>query len=114
MKELSWNVYVENINKQEIEVYNVFDHSSFKKDIIEAFNASWNESDIIGSIKVFKEKTESIALYYFWSKCEWEIILSDWPPTPEGKFNKKKISVYDQLKLNWNSFTNYIVECMIG
>lgn len=113
MKELQWYVYTENINKREIEIYNIFDHSSFKKDIINSFNENWNESDIIESAIAFREKVKNIVSYYFSGKCEWEIILSDWPPAPEGKFNKKKISVYDQLMLNWNPFTNYIIECMI-
>ena len=31
-----WNVYRENRNTRKIEVYNIFDHASFKADIQEA------------------------------------------------------------------------------
>lgn len=36
MKELEWNVFVENINRRQIEIYNIFNHGSFKKDCDEA------------------------------------------------------------------------------
>ena len=45
-------------------------------------------------------------MYYFWSKCEWEIILSDWPPS--DTFCKEKIDVFDQVMLNWDIFVDYI------
>lgn len=44
-------------------------------------------------------------MYYFWSKCEWEIIISGWPPRDD--FNDAKIDVYDQVKLNWDKFVDY-------
>lgn len=45
-------------------------------------------------------------MYYFWSKCEWEIILSDFPPS--DRFKKKKVDVYEQVMLNWDKFINYL------
>lgn len=45
-------------------------------------------------------------MYYFWSKCEWEIILSDFPPSK--KFQEKKVDVYEQVMLNWDIFINYV------
>ena len=70
---LCWNVYVSNFNRKEIEVYNIFDHGSFYDDCVKAK-------------KKFKDDKEGFANevrislhYYFWSKCEWEIILGHWP-----------------------------------
>ena len=114
-----WKVYIEDINQKEIVEYNVFDHSAFKKDVIDLFNTCWNDYEDYSftSFKtVFKQKLDKeVCLYYFWSKTEWEIILSDWPPSPpEFNFKSKKISVYDQLKLNWDAFVDYIISWCIN
>lgn len=46
-------------------------------------------------------------MYYYWSKCEWEVIVSAWPPR-DG--SDKKIDVYSQLKANWDLFKNIVIE----
>ena len=33
VKQVKWNVYRYNINKRKIEVWNVFDHGSFKEEV---------------------------------------------------------------------------------
>ena len=70
---LCWNVYWSNYDNGEIEVYNIFNHWSFFEACVKAK-------------KKFKEDKEGFAddvrgwlMYYFWSKTEWEIILSHWP-----------------------------------
>lgn len=111
---LIWNVYIENFNARKIDIYNVFDHLNFKKDIIDAFTEYWDEEDIVESLKKFKERAKRLAQYYFHHKCEYEIILSDWPPAPEGKFNKEKVSVYDQLELNWDAFMKHTISALLN
>ena len=54
----------------------------------------------------FSELLDCEMRYRFWCKCEWEIILSDWPPS--DKFQKAKIDVYDQLRMNWDVFVDYV------
>lgn len=45
-------------------------------------------------------------LYYFWSKCEYEVVVTGWPDTkPE-----RKIDIYDQLDANWETFKNMAFE----
>lgn len=46
-------------------------------------------------------------IYYFWSKCEYEVIVSAWPPR-DG--SDKKIDVYSQLKANWEQFKNIVIK----
>lgn len=46
--------------------------------------------------------------YHYWSKCEWEFIVSDWPPTKENR--SVKIDVFDQLKPNIDLITNIVWE----
>lgn len=100
MHKMVWNVYVENFNKKEIEVYNIFDHVSFDNGVKKAYKQHKDDFD------AFAESVKRELMYYFWSKCEWEIILSDWPPS--GKFDVKKVSVYDQIMLNWETFIHYV------
>ena len=42
-------------------------------------------------------------MYYMWSKCEYEIILS--PLT--GRADDIKIDVYDQIMMNFDRFVDY-------
>ena len=100
MKELEWNVYVEYINHRRIEIYNIFEHAGFKEDCDKAWKEYKDNS------QKFAECVKRSLMYYFWSKCEWEIILSDF--FPSDSFKKEKIDVYDQVRLNWNIFINYV------
>ena len=123
-----WNVYRENANAKKIEVYNIFEHASFKRDVQEAYATCKTQ-------KEFVEKLKRTLMYYFWSKCEWEMIITDWPthvsvtevermsaeiakyeadyghkPYSTGVNLKvaEKIDVYDQVMLNWEAFVNYV------
>ena len=98
---LKWYVYLENINGRNIVTYNVFKHFNFYQDVKEAIKQIENRQD-------FSERIRQIAKYYFWSKCEYEILVTSWimPDT----FKDKKIDVYDQLELNWDRFIDYIWE----
>lgn len=75
----------------------MFNHGSFK-----------NEVDMILKEKlskeVFSEKLRREAMYYFWSKCEYEIILSPWT----GRADNIKMDIYDQIMMNWDKFVDYV------
>ena len=96
---LTWNVYIDDWNGKRIEVFNIFDHHGVREDLSKA-------------VRKFKDK-ESFAdalrrtlMYYYWSKCEWEIILDSWPERKD--FRQEKIDVYDQVSLNWEAFVDYV------
>ncbi len=97
---LIWNVYIQDFNNKCIKIYNIFEHYSFKKDLFETYNEFKEDKDN------FLFRVKRLLQYYYWSKCEWEIILSDWPPSK--KFDDMKISVYDQIENNWHIFSEYI------
>ena len=48
-------------------------------------------------------------LYHYWSKTEWEFIVSDWPPTNRPN-RDKKIDVFQQLEPNIDLITNIVWE----
>ena len=52
---------------------------------------------------------DKILKYYFWSKAEWEVIISPWVG---GKIEQCeiKIDVYSQVKINWEAFFNMVTK----
>ena len=123
-----WNVYVENRNTKRIEIYNIFEHASFRKDVEEAYATCRTKDE-------FVEQLKRSLMYYFWSKCEWEVIITEWPThIPIEEVNRlvaevekycehydtyphnigvnlpvaEKIDVYDQVMLNWEVFSNHV------
>ena len=101
---LKWFVFVEDINSKRINVYNIFEHKDFMEDCDDAWKDYINDEH--RDFSKFKKDIESNLIYYFWSKCEWEIVLSDFPPS--DSFQKKKIDVYQQVKINWDIFIDYL------
>ena len=97
---LHWYVLIEDVNAKEIVIYNIFWHSGFLDDCRKA--AAKYKTDR----EAFLEAVKTSLLYYYWSKTEWEIILSSWPPRKD--FHDEKIDVYDQVVLNWPAFEDYI------
>lgn len=123
-----WNVFIQRVNTRKIEPYNIFEHISFKKDVEVALATAKDKAE-------FAEKLKRELRYYFWSKCEWEVIITDWPTHVSveevarldkeildyvDKWGKKpyslsvnlpvasKVDVYDQVMLNWEVFVDYV------
>lgn len=93
---IEWYVYYHDSNKQEIIKWNIFNHGSFKKEVDVLLKEKIDKDD-------FSEKLKKEAMYYFWSKCEYEIILSPWA----GRADDIKIDVYDQIMMNFDRFVDY-------
>ena len=102
MRDMTWNVYVENFNQKRIEKYDIFRHAKLMEDIRKNYKKNKNDFD------TFAQILKRDIMYYFWSKCEWEIVLTSWPEY--SNFNEKKIDVYDQIMLNWDVFVKYVWE----
>ena len=92
-----------NINEKQIEVFNVFDHGRYRQEIIKLLN---HRDDF--QLKDFTEKVKASTMYYYWCKCEWEILIAPLI----GDFDKEsiKIDVYRQLEMNWNHYIKYLWE----
>lgn len=61
----------------------------------------WNKRKKADNIKI-DEFIDNECKYQFWSRCQYEIILSDWP----NKRIEKKIDVYQQIKMNIDVITS--------
>ena len=53
-----------------------------------------------------KKFIEAKSLYMYWSRCEYEVILSDWP----NQKTHKKIDVHFQIMNNIDVVTNILME----
>lgn len=126
--ELVWNVVIDDFNTREIKKHNVFDHGGLMKDLIDIYNKYYDDFD------KFSEQVRHSLMYYYWSKSEWEVIITSWPPYVNGneidrltdeklkriaKYGnfvresvnldvEQKTDVYDQVVMNWDHFINYL------
>ena len=107
---LEWNVYVGDFNSREIQVHNIFDHWSLCGDLGAELRRLDRKKELTEEEKKesFKAALHRDLKYYYWSKCEWEVVIQHWPPSE--RFRALKIDVYDQVMLNWDKFFEYTWE----
>lgn len=125
---LKWNVYRHDINKREIVEFNIFDHWRFEKDVKKYLRKCKTKEE-------FAEKIKSHLMYYFWSKCEYEVVISSFPVhIKKDEFNRlieefkvdiekyghepygmwvcpdvgEKIDIAGQVMLNFEVFVDYV------
>lgn len=107
---LTWNVYIFDMNTNELKEYNIFKHGNFLKSVLKDAEEEYGED--LPDYEKFKERVRKELRYYFWSKCEWELIMSPWPPHEDDK--DKKIDVYEQIMLNFDQFYRYLYYGLFG
>ena len=123
--EKEFNVITYNINSKEFESYNIIPH------LLDCYNKKKNKPKTFDE---FKEFIKGESMYQWWSRCEYEIILSPWPYTtsPSERYDKKgendieawkehwkkhlkeceKIDVHDQVMMNLDVITQIFIECV--
>lgn len=100
----SYNERVENFKKLEKKI------KRSKKKIDESIlNEKYNK--VPSTFKEFREFVNDESRYQFWSRCEYEIILSDWPPSNPPI--EEKWDVYDQIVMNIDLVTKLLMEDVI-
>lgn len=92
---IEWNVYYYNSNSRKIEIHNVFNHWRFIE--YSAKHIKKYKDDL----KALEEQIRRELMYYYWSKYEWEVLIS---PFSEHKDGEIKVDVYEQVMMNWNRF----------
>lgn len=125
---LEWNVYDYNYCDRELRIFNVFHHGSFTPAVKKLLKMDICKEE-------FAELLRRQVQYYYWSKTEWECVITDTQPhigrreldrilddcyrkrtkdEPSCRFSHvylsdaEKIDVYDQLRLNWDEFVEYV------
>lgn len=95
---LVWNVYRHNFGSGKIEATNIFNHWKFDEDVQTDLRKCRNRNE-------FAERLRKNLMYYFWSKCEHEVIISSWPYTDAAA---EKVDVYQQVMMNFEIFCEYV------
>lgn len=125
---IEWNVYCHDINKGKIVEFNIFDHGRFFEDVRKVLKKCNTKEE-------FAEKLKSHLMYYFWSKCEYEVVISSFPVRiKKDEFNRlieefkvdaekyghepygmwvcpdvgEKIDIAGQVMLNFEVFVDYV------
>lgn len=128
MKKLEWNVYASSFNSDEIEIYNIFNHARLMEDVKKHLKKCKTKEE-------FAEEFKKTLMWCYWSKYEWESVVTSFPPRNEKdeldrlnneykehieKYGRepyklcvnptkyKKIDVYQQCMLNFNALVNYV------
>lgn len=104
IRKYKWNVYEYNWNTKEIEVFNIFEHYGFAEDIIK-LRKDFRKGKV--EIKDIEEKVRGILFYRFCSKCEYEVLISNWVGVKNE--TNRKVDIYEQVWINKDRFINYIV-----
>ena len=94
---LEWNVWCNELNTNKIKPFNIFNHCSFNKAVTDIFSKRLHMDE-------FEEMIDKEAMYYFWCKAEYEVMIGG----PFERGEKTKIDIYSQLKLNWDRFIDYL------
>lgn len=127
---MKWMVYKENITTKEIVPYNIFDHTIFYEEVEKLKNLRKPLTK-----EELSTKLKRLVRCYYWSKCEYETVVTSWPPyifseevqnlakeakRHEEKFGSPpykipiplevgiKLDIYDQVALNWDAFVDYV------
>ena len=125
---LEYYVYYYNFNSHSIKKFNIFNHGRFLEDVKKDLRECETK-------KEFAEELHKDLIYYFWSKAEWEVVITPWTPRITiselnrlneerektlKKYNREpyslyvnpdiseKIDVYEQVMLNWDLFVDYV------
>lgn len=98
---MKWYVFRYNVNARTIENFNVFDHGSFKRDVDQLRRRRRTIT-----YEYFSEELRKFAQYYFWSRCEYEVVIQGWPPSHSDV--DRKVDIFEQLQLNWDTFVKYV------
>lgn len=121
--ELKWCVPL--YHRGKLERYNVFNnrpfHDGVVKDLLEKDEKElcddWRKERGVAEIEegvanvsdYFQWKLRRLALWQFWGRCEYEMILESWPPCDNEK--GYKLDVMKQLDANWDRFSEYVISC---
>ena len=125
---MNWFVLREDINNNKILKFDIFNHGRFADDVNKLLKKRIDK-------ETFVEELRRILQYYFWSKSEYEVIVTEWPPHIDKKeldrlnseyetYTKKwghsplrlavsldvseKVDICSQVMLNFNVFAEYV------
>ena len=97
---LEWYVLRHDFNEKKFVWVNIFAHGDFLQEC-KKWARKYKDDKYL-----FTEAVKRSMMYYFWARCEWEVVVSCWPPSEATE--DIKIDAYEQIVKNWNAFADYI------
>lgn len=101
MEEKKFNVLRWDMNRRVLTTY----------DVLPYFRRAYEEkkkADRPTTREEWIKFVESAGKYMFWSRCEWEIIVSEWPPAKEDR--SVKIDVWHQINNNLDLIVDILMD----
>jgi hypothetical protein len=98
----SYNVIIFNVNSGKFEPYDVMTY------FVRCYLSEKKNKQPV-TFDEFKEFVKSKSMYMYWARCEYEIILSDWP----NKRKHKKIDIHEQIMMNIDLVSRLLMENVI-
>lgn len=95
----SFNVIYFNFNSSKFEPYDIMPY------LVDKYKES-KKKDKPTTREGIKEFIRSTSMYMWWGKCEYEIILEDFPCS---KIHEK-VDIYQQIMMNINIITDIFIE----
>ena len=93
---MEFNTIIYNFNEKRFESYDIIPY------LLDEYK---NSSEKLEYFADFKNFILNKSANLWWGRCEYEIILSNWP----GENHKEKWDIYSQIKLNIDIITNIFI-----
>lgn len=91
-----FNVIIYDFNDRKFEPYDIMPYLR---------KSYYDEDEKPSTFEEFKNFILHKSMYQWWSRCEYEIILTDWPN--QKKF--EKWDVHEQVKMNIDTITELLI-----
>lgn len=91
-----FNVIIEDVNRRVFIPYNVIPY------LVRQYKEAKNKPTTFEEFKTFVEKESK---YQWWARCEYEVILKEWPTGQR----EEKIDVHWQVMMNINTITEILM-----
>ena len=101
---LEWNVLMADSNKKIVN-YNVLDN-----ELVERLHKEIVKKKTITNYEQLKENVKRWCMYYYWSKCECEIIVGDMFAEYPDEY--EKIDAWRQIEMNLDRMCEYIMRTL--
>ena len=93
-----FNVIIHNPNSNKFEKYNVIPY------FINCYKSQKKDKPV--TYEQMKAFVTSRSMYQFWARCQYEVILSDWPCCK----NTHKLDVHEQIMNNIDLITTIVID----
>lgn len=97
----SFNVIWWDFNEKEPEPYDVIPY------LVKCYNKSDHKPTTFES---FKDFIKHESMYMWWSRCQYEVIIKEWPPTEKSY----KMDIHQQVMMNIDVIANILMQEING